>query len=110
MLKLWTTWHLPNALSRWTINAGVVAQTETFASGTALAAGSTTQYVAYRFEQDAYSVWNASVEYRVNEHWSVGLYADNLLDEKYYQVVAPVTGENVYGVPRSYVLNVRGRW
>lgn len=110
MLKLWTTWRLPTALSRWTVNGGVVAQTRTFVTGSALAAGSATQYVPYTFTQGSYSVWNASVEYQVNENWSVGLYGDNLLDENYYQVIAQVTGENVYGTPRSYVLNVRGRW
>ncbi|HEY5759204.1 MAG TPA: TonB-dependent receptor, partial [Steroidobacter sp.] len=110
MLKVWTTWRLPNALSRWTLNAGVVAQTETFVNGSALAAGSTTQFVPYQFTQDSYSVWNASVVYQLNDRWSIGLYGDNLLDERYYQVVAAVTGENVYGTPRSYVLNMRGRW
>ncbi|MBL8266575.1 TonB-dependent siderophore receptor [Steroidobacter sp.] len=110
MLKLWTTWQLPNALSRWTINAGVVAQTETSATGTALASLNSTTYVPYEYTQASYAVWNASVQYRVNDNWSVGLYGDNLFDKTYYQVIATATGENVYGVPRNYVLNVRGRW
>lgn len=109
-LKLWTTWHLPNALSRWTLSGGVIAQTKTFSSGSVLAPGSSTEFVPYEFTQGSYAVWNASVEYRMNDTWSIGLYGDNLLDKTYYQVVAGVTGENVYGTPRSYVLNVRGRW
>lgn len=111
MFKVWTIWDLPGRLSRWTVNAGVVGQTDTHVIGEALATPDSTDYIPYRFSQGGYAVWNASVQYRFNDTWTIGLYGDNLLDKNYYAVISDVTySANVYGVPRSYVLTLRGRW
>jgi outer membrane receptor for ferric coprogen and ferric-rhodotorulic acid len=109
MLKLWTTWQLPGTLSRWTLNGGVVWQTETSVKGTVTTADGTPN-VPFTFRQEGYELLNASVQYRLSEVWSVGLYGDNLLDKTYYRVPSITTTDNYYGMPRSFVLNVRGRW
>jgi len=110
MFKAWTTWQLPGELSRWTLNGGVVAQTESSILGQALAAAGSSDLVSYKFSQGSYALWNASVQYRFNDHWTVALYGENLTDETYYQVLGLTDRENVYGMPRSYVLKVSARW
>ncbi|HEY5810429.1 MAG TPA: TonB-dependent receptor, partial [Povalibacter sp.] len=110
MFKLWSTWQLPGRWSRWTVNGGVVAQTENYVTGTALAAPGSTTQVPYLFAQDAYALWNASVQYRLGDNWTVALYGENLTDETYYQVLGSTDRENVYGMPRSYVLKLGARW
>lgn len=108
MFKAWTTWQLPGELSRWTLNGGVVAQTESSILGEALVASG--EYVPYKFSQGSYALWNASVQYRINDNWTVALYGENLTDESFYQVLGLIDRENVYGTPRSYVLKVSARW
>jgi TonB-dependent siderophore receptor len=110
MAKIWSTWQLPGAWSRVTINAGVIAQSENYVEGTALESVGSTNVVPFRFTQDAYSVWNASVQYRLNDVWSFGLYGDNLFDKKYYSVLGSTYTENGYGTPRSYVMTVRAKF
>ncbi|MBL8270911.1 TonB-dependent siderophore receptor [Steroidobacter sp.] len=110
MLKMWTTWQLPGQLSRWTVNGGVLAQSESYVTGTALATAGGNTYVPYRFAQSAYAILNASVQFEINERWSVGVYGDNLSNKTYYQTLGLPSSENVYGTPRSYMLTLRGNW
>lgn len=105
-VKLWTIYQLPAELSRWTLTAGVVAQSDVYASGSVLPQGSTTS-VPFEFVQDAYSVWNASVQYQLNDTWQIGLYGDNLFDKTYYSALSGTESHNFYGSPRSYMLTVR---
>lgn len=107
--KAWSTWQLPDALSRWTINLGVTAQSAFFANGIAVNPV-TGQEDAYAFTQAGYAIWNASVQYRLSDAWTIGVYADNLFDKRYFISVGDTTGYNVYGTPRSQVLTLRGRW
>lgn len=110
MAKIWSTWQLPGAWSRVTVNLGVLAQSENYVEGTVLESVGSTTEVPFRFTQDTYSVWNASVQYRCNDVWSVGLYGDNLFDKKYYSVLGSTYTENIYGTPRSYVMTVRAKF
>ncbi len=110
MLKLWSTWQLPGERSRWTLSAGVVAQSKIYVSGFALAAPGSEEYVPYDFAQGRHALWNASVQYRLGGAWTLGLYGENLSDEKYYSAIGGAEGSNYYGAPRSYVLTLRGNW
>jgi outer membrane receptor for ferric coprogen and ferric-rhodotorulic acid len=110
MMKMWTTWQLPGELSRWTVNGGVLAQTESYVTGTALTTPGGTTYAPYRFAQSSYAIVNASVQYEISDRWSVGLYGDNLSNKTYYQTLGLPSSENVYGTPRSYMLTLRGNW
>lgn len=107
MFKMWTTWQLPGRAARWTLNGGVLAQSQNYIDLFALTA--TGEAVPFRAIQGAYAIWNASVQYRFDDTWSVGLYGDNLFDKKYYQVLGTQT-ENTYGTPRSFMLTARARW
>lgn len=109
LVKLWTTWQLPGALSRFTLNGGVNAQSKTYV--TPFPSTDTTYPVGYRYTQDAYALWNLAVQYRINDNWSVGLYGENLTDESYYQALSlSARSETVYGRARSYMLTIKGSW
>lgn len=108
LLKIWSTWQLPGNYSRWSLSAGVLAQSSTFVMGSALDEEGVAR--DYRFEVAGRSIWNVSVQCRWNDTWSIGLYGDNLTDKTYYTVPGDARRNNVYGTPRSYVLMLRGRW
>jgi len=110
MLKMWGTWQLPGAWSRMTVNLGVIAQTENWVEGTVPVPVGSDNYVPFRFRQGGYAVWNASVSYRFNDTWSLGLYGDNLFDKRYYAVLGSTYTENGYGTPASYVLTLRAKF
>ncbi|MDQ8022580.1 MAG: TonB-dependent siderophore receptor [Moraxellaceae bacterium] len=57
-----------------------------------------------RIQQDAYTVLDALVGYRISRNVDVSLAINNLLDEKYYQRVGGTSVFNFYGEPRSYWL------
>lgn len=107
LFKMWTTWQLPGQYSRWSANAGVIAQTKSFISGQVVREGGA---VPFEFTQSSYAVWNASLKYQLSDTWSIGLYGDNLLDKKYYQLLGSAETQNGYGAPRSFMLTVRGHW
>jgi len=109
LFKMWTTWQLPGQYSRWSVNAGMVAQTKSFISGSVVRQGSSGA-VPFEFTQGSYALLNASIKYRFSDTWSIGLYGDNLLDKKYYQLLGSTETQNGYGTPRSFMLTVRGRW
>jgi len=111
-LKVWSTWKLPGALSRWTLNAGVIAQSEGFVSGWVPvdAANPDGDYMPFQYTQGGYSVWNASVQYQINDSWTLGVYGDNLSDKRYYQAIGSIYNENVYGTPRNYNITLKARW
>ncbi|MBL8267346.1 TonB-dependent siderophore receptor [Steroidobacter sp.] len=109
LFKLWTTWQLPGNYSRWSANAGVIAQSKSYISGTVVRQG-VTGAVPFEFTQSSYAVWNASLKYQLSDTWSIGLYGDNLLDKKYYQLLGSAETQNGYGAPRSFMLTVRGHW
>lgn len=94
-LKLWTTYQLPGRFGRWTVNGGVVTQSDT--SYSVLHYGGMT-------------LWNAGVRYAVDDTWSLGLSGDNLTDKDYWQPTGTLGYQNVRGTPRSVTFAVHGRW
>lgn len=108
LLKAWSTWQLPGRLSRWSVSAGVVAQSRTHFDGLALDENDVARL--YRFEEGSRAIWNASLQYRISEHLLVGIFGDNLADKRYYSVVGDARRNNIYGTPRSCVVTLRGLW
>jgi outer membrane receptor for ferric coprogen and ferric-rhodotorulic acid len=108
LFKAWSTWQLPGRLSRWSVSAGVVAQSRTYFDGLALDESHSARL--YRFEEGSRAILNASLQYRISEHWLVGIFGDNLADKRYYSVVGDARRNNIYGTPRSCVVTLRGLW
>ncbi|MBL8267493.1 TonB-dependent siderophore receptor [Steroidobacter sp.] len=93
--KVWSSYRLPGRLSDVTLNTGVISQ-------------SSATYGTFNY--GGITLWNASVQYALNETWTLGLYGDNLTDKVYWQPTGTLDNQNVYGTPRSLTFTVRGRW
>lgn len=105
LLKLFSTYRLPGALSKFKIGGGANVQSSNFFRGTVTSGGATN---AYDFSQPGYAVWNALAEYEVDEHWTLTYNANNLFDKHYYATVGSTSATNWYGEPRNHMLTLRG--
>lgn len=97
MARISSNYTLPGAWRRLSVGAGVSAQSgyrET----------ESTQVI----ENPGRAIWDARVSWKVDEHWSIALNGNNLLDRKYYKATGDIDRGNYYGDPRNYVLTVRG--
>jgi TonB-dependent siderophore receptor len=112
LMKVWNTYRLPGDLSRWTINAGVVAQSRSYMDGSVPVdpAATPITWLTYRYSQGGYALWNASVQYEISDTWTAGVYGDNLTDRSYFSAIGTINSENVYGTPRSVNFTLKGRW
>jgi outer membrane receptor for ferric coprogen and ferric-rhodotorulic acid len=111
LAKLWAVYTLPDAWADWKVGGGVTAQSINYVSGTSYrldAGGNVYDEVPFDFSQGGYAVWDAMVEYRVDEHWTVALNGNNLFDRRYYETVNTAEYGNYYGAPRNYMLTLRG--
>ncbi|MDD2056462.1 TonB-dependent siderophore receptor [Pseudomonas sp. GD03860] len=111
LFKFFTTYQLPGELERWKVGLGATIQSDSYKSGFVqhrLPDGSLSSAEAYSFEQSGYAVWNSLVEYKIDQHWTAQVNANNLFDKTYYQTVNSSDGGNWYGAPRNYMLTLRG--
>ena len=53
-------------------------------------------------------MWDARIAWKLDQHWTLGLNADNLFDRTYYSAAAALDRGNIFGDPRSYTLTLRG--
>ena len=58
--------------------------------------------------QSGYAVYNAMVNYRFNDNYSLQLNANNIFDRKYYRQVAPTPTGYYWGDPRNVSVTLRG--
>lgn len=116
LLRVWSTNRLPGRLSQWKVGGGVNAQSSSFVSGTVTTWDETTTpwtllgTAPFKFKQGAYAVWDARVEYDLNDHWAAALNFNNLFDEIYYQTVGTSASGNWYGEPRNFMVSLRGKF
>lgn len=94
MLRVYSRYRLPFDNQKWTIGAGVRAQSKTNS--------------LRNVKQGGYAVWDANVDYQFNDRLSFGLIGKNLTDKLYYENHASraLGGNNLYGEGRAFVLNV----
>jgi outer membrane receptor for ferric coprogen and ferric-rhodotorulic acid len=115
LLKVWGTWQLPGALEDWKVGLGAISQSGTSKSGQVLAYNNDTSAwgpdsVPYKFSQAGYTIWSASLDYKIDEHWSATVNANNLFDKKYYATVGTSQYNNFYGDPRNVMLTIRSKF
>ncbi|MBV6287500.1 TonB-dependent siderophore receptor [Pseudomonas aegrilactucae] len=96
-LKLFTRYRLPGEYDAWTVGGGVSAQSDIYSRSGAAEAS-----------QSGYAVYNALLGYRVNQHYSLQLNANNIFDKHYYKKVGATSTGYYYGDPRNVSLTLRG--
>ena len=115
LFKLWGTWQLPGQLQDWKVGLGATSQSRTSKNGYVTSFNPDSgkfdgDDVSYKFMQAGYTVWNSSIDYRIDEHWSATLNANNLFDKRYYATVGTAAYNNFYGDPRNFMLTVRAKF
>jgi len=99
LLRLFTTWRLPNAWDALRIGGGVQAQSDSYV---------TSRGVTGR--QGGHAVWNLMAAWDINEAVGVQLNVNNLFDKSYFRKYGPNTFGNYYADPRNVMLSLRARF
>ena len=101
LLKLFTTYRLPGALSGLVIGGGVNWQSEAYTASTNPVTGA-----PFSFEQKAYTLVSLMARYDVNEQLSLQANVENLTDETYYSQTG-FYSQYRYGQPRNYTVSIK---
>ncbi|WP_164553104.1 TonB-dependent siderophore receptor [Pseudomonas viridiflava] len=97
MVRLSSSYTLPGTWRRLTVGGGVSAQS-----------GYSEHETTQPIDNPGRAIWDARASWKIDEHWSVALNGNNLLDHKYYKATGDIDRGNYYGDPRNYVLTLRG--
>lgn len=100
LLRTWATYKLPGEWDRFTVGGGFTLQSKLSYVDPYGPAGTVTR------NQHGYSVWNAYVSYRIDEHWTAALNINNIFDKRYYTDAL----RSQYAEPQSIMLTVRGNF
>jgi outer membrane receptor for ferric coprogen and ferric-rhodotorulic acid len=98
LLRVWGDYSLSGPLERFTVGAGVNAQSGNFRSSPA---------TGQKITQAGYAIWNGRIGYRIDDTWSLALNGNNLLDKRYYATVGTENFGNFYGDPRNFMVSVK---
>ncbi|MDU9394761.1 TonB-dependent siderophore receptor [Pseudomonas sp. zfem002] len=115
LFKLWGTYQLPGQWQDWKVGLGATTQSRTSKNGYVTTFNPDSgkfdgEDVTYKFMQAGYTVWSGSIDYRIDEHWSATLNANNLADKRYYATVGTSAYNNFYGDPRNFMLTLRAKF
>ena len=94
-MRLYTSYRLPGAAEKWTIGGGMNYQSSTSS--------------LWGVEQKGYALFNADVQYKINDQFNVGLALENITNKRYFENhPTRMNGANNYlGEPRNIMLNFR---
>ncbi|AEV63221.1 TonB-dependent siderophore receptor [Pseudomonas ogarae] len=101
VLRLWGDYALGGALERFSVGAGVNAQSDNFR---------VSPTTGEKITQAGYAVWNGRVGYRIDDTWSVALNGNNLFDKRYYTTIGTESFGNYYGEPRNFTMTMKARF
>ncbi|MGX9555180.1 TonB-dependent siderophore receptor [Pseudomonas sp. CFBP 5750] len=101
VLRLWGDYALGGAFERFSVGAGVNAQSDNFRVSPA---------TGEKITQAGYAVWNGRVGYRIDDTWSLALNGNNLFDKRYYTTIGTEGFGNYYGEPRNFTMTVKARF
>jgi len=99
MFRLWADYQLDGALDRFSVGAGVNAQSDNYRENGVV-----------KNTQSGYAVWNGRVGYRIDDTWSVAVNGNNLFDRSYYRTIGTNGYGNYYGDPRNFMLTVKAEF
>lgn len=103
LLRTFTTYRLPGVFNKLTIGGGVNWQDSIYTYA------SNPQGNSEKITQDAYALVNVMARYDITDNLSAQLNADNLTDEKYFDVF-DAYGAITYGAPRSLTASAKYRF
>ncbi len=100
MFKFWAKYQFQqDDWNRWSVGAGVLAQSNTLA-------GYTDQWAQFR-AQDPYAVVNAQIGYQIEKDLSLTLNVNNIFNQLYYTRLGGTNTYNTPGDPRNFMLTLR---
>lgn len=100
VLRLYSQYQLPGEWSQWSVGAGMSTQSNTLSAK------------PYNIKQGGYTLFNASIGYRYNEHFDIALIGNNLTNKRYYEAYnnRSVYANNFYGDTRNFALRATLRY
>lgn len=101
VLRLWGDYALGGAFERFSVGAGVNAQSDNFRVSPA---------TGEKITQAGYAVWNGRVGYRIDDTWSLALNGNNLFDKRYYSTIGTESFGNYYGEPRNLTMTLKAHF
>jgi len=101
LLRVFTTYRLPDAWSALTVGGGVNWEGRTYTADPKAPPAS-----SGLIEQPAFSLVNLMARYEINRQWSAQLNVDNLLDKKHFGMFSAY-GAITYGAPRNVNLTLK---
>jgi outer membrane receptor for ferric coprogen and ferric-rhodotorulic acid len=104
LLKLFTTYSFPGALSGFTVGGGVNYRSKAYSEGTNPVTGA-----AFRFQQDGYVLVSLMARYALTEKLQLQANVENLTDETYYSQIG-FYDQYRYGAPRNFTLGATYRF
>lgn len=92
MFRLYTSYRLPGSASKWTVGGGISAQSRTNS--------------LWHIRQGGYALFNANVQYAINDRMKLSLIGTNLTDRRVYENnrVRTAGVNNFYIEPRNVML------
>jgi outer membrane receptor for ferric coprogen and ferric-rhodotorulic acid len=114
LLKIWSSYRLPGFLSRWSAGGSLQAQSANSISGSLCKLDVYGNCVGslgdYRTVAAAYAVLDLRLGYQFDTHWNLALTVGNVFDKTYYESIGGPAGNNWYGEPRSFLVQVGARF
>ncbi len=97
LFRLWARYRFGRedfggALMGWRVGVGVQVQSGVYTAS---------------MRQGTYATASVRVGYQLNKHWDAALAVNNVFDRRYLRTPGHETFYNLYGEPRSFMLNVR---
>lgn len=93
LLKLSTTYQLPDDLEKWSIGGSFRSQSST--------------YTTYGVSQGGYSIVDLMTGYNVNKKLKVQANLNNVFDKHYYQSISNPAGANIFGDRRNVAVTMK---
>lgn len=103
LLRTFTTYRLPGVFNKLTVGGGVNWQDSTYTYA------DNPQGVSEKISMDAYALVSLMARYDITDNLSAQLNAENLTDEKYFDVFEAYGGLT-YGAPRSLTASAKYRF
>lgn len=104
LLKIFTTWDLPGALTGLTIGGGINYRSKAYSDG-----DNPYSAAPFRFQQDGYTLVSLMARYAVTEQLQLQGNIENLFDKKYYSQIGSFS-QYRYGAPRNFTISANYRF